>query len=155
EALQVSLNRRVALKVLPLAGALDDRQLQRFRNEALAAAQLHHNGIVPVYYVGLERGIHFYAMQLIDGPSLAAVIQDLKRADVEAAGQPPCAIAKALSAACAPQEATALPAKPPMPGLNEVLAVTSPSTEQSIRARSYIRTAARIACQAAEALEHA
>ena len=52
--------------------------LQRFRNEALAAAQLHHHHIVPVYYVGQDRGQHFYAMQLIDGPSLAAVIHDLR-----------------------------------------------------------------------------
>src|SRR5438132_202303 len=45
EAEQVSLGRRVALKVLPFAGALDPRQLQRFRNEAQAAAQLQHANI--------------------------------------------------------------------------------------------------------------
>src|SRR5262245_53433567 len=42
EAVQLSLGRRVALKVLPFAAALDPRQLQRFHNEARAAAQLHH-----------------------------------------------------------------------------------------------------------------
>src|SRR5262245_4340496 len=41
EAVQISLGRRVALKVLPLAATLDARQLQRFKNEAQAAAHLH------------------------------------------------------------------------------------------------------------------
>jgi serine/threonine protein kinase/WD40 repeat protein/tetratricopeptide (TPR) repeat protein len=74
EAEQVSLNRRVALKVLPLAATMDPRQLQRFRHEARAAGLLHHPHIVPVYGVGCERGIHYYAMQLIEGCSLATVI---------------------------------------------------------------------------------
>jgi WD40 repeat protein/serine/threonine protein kinase len=78
EAVQISLGRRVALKVLPFAAALDPRQLQRFKNEAQAAAFLQHQNIVPVHYVGCERGVHFYAMQFIDGQTLAAVIQDLR-----------------------------------------------------------------------------
>ena len=64
--------RRVALKVLPFAATLDPRQLQRFQNEAQAAASLHHEHIVPVYGVGCERGVHYYAMQFIDGQTLAA-----------------------------------------------------------------------------------
>jgi WD40 repeat protein/serine/threonine protein kinase len=79
EAVQISLGRRVALKILPFAAALDGRQLQRFKNEAHAAAQLQHQNIVPVYGVGCERGVHYYAMQLIDGQTLAAVIADLRR----------------------------------------------------------------------------
>ena len=67
EAEQISLGRRVALKVLPFAAALDARQLQRFKNEAQAAAHLHHTNIVPVYAVGCERGVHYYAMQFIEG----------------------------------------------------------------------------------------
>ena len=74
EAEQISLNRRVALKVLPFAAAMDPTQLRRFQTEALAAAQLHHTHIVPVYSVGCERGVHYYAMQFIDGQTLAAVI---------------------------------------------------------------------------------
>src|SRR5947209_9290732 len=65
EAEQISLKRRVALKVLPLAGTLDPRRLQRFRNEARAAACLHHTNIVPVHAVGCDRGVHFYAMPLL------------------------------------------------------------------------------------------
>src|SRR5262245_27686023 len=49
EAVQLSLERRVALKVLPFAATLDPRQLQRFKNEAQAAAHLQHTNIVPVY----------------------------------------------------------------------------------------------------------
>jgi serine/threonine protein kinase/Flp pilus assembly protein TadD len=79
EAEQIALRRRVALKVLPFAATLDARQLQRFKNEAQAAAQLHHPNIVPVYGVGCERGVHYYAMQFIDGRSLAELIEGLRR----------------------------------------------------------------------------
>jgi tetratricopeptide (TPR) repeat protein/serine/threonine protein kinase len=74
EAEQVSLGRRVALKVLPFAATLDPRQLQRFHNEARAAAGLHHTNIVPVHAVGCERGVHYYAMQFIEGHTLADFI---------------------------------------------------------------------------------
>jgi serine/threonine protein kinase len=58
EAEQISLGRRVALKLLSFAAALDPKQLQRFKNEAQAAAHLQHTNIVPVHYVGCERGVH-------------------------------------------------------------------------------------------------
>ena len=79
EAMQLSLNRRVALKVLPFAAAMDPTQLRRFQTEALAAAQLHHTHIVPVYSVGCERGVHYYAMQFIEGQTLAQVIAERRR----------------------------------------------------------------------------
>src|SRR5262249_27017824 len=79
EAVQVSLGRRVALKVLSFAAALDAKQLQRFKNEAQAAAHLRHPHIVPVHAGGCGRGVHYYAMQLIDGQNLAALIQELRR----------------------------------------------------------------------------
>ena len=53
--------------MLPFAATMDPRHLQRFHNEAQAAASLHHEHIVPVYAVGCERGVHYYAMQFIDG----------------------------------------------------------------------------------------
>ena len=58
EAEQRSLGRRVAVKILPFAATLDRRQLARFQNEARAAALLDHPNIVPVYYVGCDRGVH-------------------------------------------------------------------------------------------------
>ena len=78
EAEQESLSRRVALKVLPFAAVLDPRQLARFKNEAKAAATLHHPNIVPIYSVGCDRGVHFFAMQLIDGCSLAFLLDQLR-----------------------------------------------------------------------------
>src|SRR5438128_1085544 len=63
EAEQLSLGRRVALKVLPYAATMDPKQLQRFKNEARAAASLEHPHIVPVHGVGCERGVHYYAIQ--------------------------------------------------------------------------------------------
>ncbi|BBO33446.1 serine/threonine protein kinase [Lacipirellula parvula] len=79
EAVQLSLGRRVALKVLPFTATLNAKQLQRFLNEAQAAAHLHHPNIVPVFAVGRDRGTNFYAMQLIDGLSLAQVIAQFRR----------------------------------------------------------------------------
>jgi serine/threonine protein kinase/Tfp pilus assembly protein PilF len=78
EAEQLSLGRRVALKVLPFAAAIDPRQRQRFQIEAQAAAQLHHPHIVPVFGVGCDQGIHYYAMQFVEGRSLAAILQELR-----------------------------------------------------------------------------
>jgi WD40 repeat protein/serine/threonine protein kinase len=85
EAEQISLRRRVALKVLPFAATMDPRHLQRFHNEARAAACLHHPLIVPVYAVGCERGVHYYAMQFIDGQSLEGFLRHLHHADSTAA----------------------------------------------------------------------
>ena len=78
EAEQVSLGRRVALKVLP-AHVIGDRKTQeRFRREAKAAARLHHTNIVPVFEVGRDRDVSFYAMQLIQGQGLEQVIDELR-----------------------------------------------------------------------------
>ena len=89
EARQVSLGRRVALKVLPLASAIDPRQRQRFLIEAQAAAQLNHPHIVPIYAAGCDQGVHFYAMQYVDGHSLAEVlVEHRERASAGAASGP-------------------------------------------------------------------
>ncbi len=79
EAVQESLGRHVALKVLPYHGLLSPIQLERFRREARAAARLHHTNIVPVFGVGEEGGTHFYAMQFIQGQGLDAVLDEVRR----------------------------------------------------------------------------
>lgn len=69
-AVQESLDRRVALKVLPQASLLTGNQLERFQREAQIAARLHHSNIVPVYGSGESDGYHWYAMQHLSGQSL-------------------------------------------------------------------------------------
>jgi tetratricopeptide (TPR) repeat protein/serine/threonine protein kinase len=141
EAEQLSLGRRVALKVLPFAATMDARQLQRFHNEARAAACLHHTHIVPVYSVGCERGTHFYAMQLIEGRSLADLIGDLRRAQGPRKGEKP-------------DEAPTTPylAGPAKPTTTPVAAL---STKEGALGREYFRRVAELGARAAEALDHA
>src|SRR5215510_10636581 len=79
EAEQVSLGRRVALKVLPRQVSSDLKTLARFRREARSAAQLHHTNIVPVFEVGKDGEVSYYAMQFIQGQGLDTVIDELCR----------------------------------------------------------------------------
>src|SRR3954451_19523297 len=79
EAEQVSLGRRVALKVLPRQVSQDLKTLARFRREARSAAQLHHTNIVPVFEVGKDSEVSYYAMQFIQGQGLDLVIDELRR----------------------------------------------------------------------------
>ena len=87
EAIQVALGRRVALKVLPGTAAIDPLRLQRFRIESHAAAQLHHPHIVPIFAVGSEHGSHFYAMQYIEGRTLAELILQQRRTSASPRGE--------------------------------------------------------------------
>jgi serine/threonine protein kinase/WD40 repeat protein/tetratricopeptide (TPR) repeat protein len=139
EAEQVSLNRRVALKVLPLAATMDPRQLERFRHEARAAALLHHPHVVPVHGVGCERGVYYYAMQLIEGCSLAAVIDEL-RGTGAGENQPPADSARshAPSGNAAPTRSLA-----------------AVSTVPLQRGRAHFRRVAALVAQAADALDYA
>ncbi len=77
EARQVSLNRKVALKVISSGLGLSSKAVLRFQREAQAAGKLHHTHIVPIYSTGHDDGDHYYAMELIEGPSLDAVIRQL------------------------------------------------------------------------------
>jgi serine/threonine protein kinase len=79
EARQISLNRRVALKVLPPGLGLTQQAITRFEREARAAAKLHHTNIVPVYATGEDAGCHYYAMELIEGKSLSDLLKELEQ----------------------------------------------------------------------------
>ncbi|MBL9084131.1 MAG: serine/threonine protein kinase, partial [Planctomycetales bacterium] len=67
EAVQESLGRTVALKVLPPQMLADTRRIERFEQESRIAARLHHTNIVPVFGVGCDEGLHYYVMQRIQG----------------------------------------------------------------------------------------
>jgi eukaryotic-like serine/threonine-protein kinase len=137
EAEQLSLGRRVALKILPFAAVMDPKQLARFSNEARAAAALNHPNIVPVYGVGNERGVHYYSMQFINGQPLDHLIQELRvRHDGEADTR-----ARAGGATA-----------PDVPSRRSGDSMLGRS---SLRDREYYRSVARLGIQAAEGLDHA
>jgi serine/threonine protein kinase len=79
EATQESLNRQVALKVCPLTTGMSETYRERFRRESRAAAMLHHTNIVPIFGVGEQQGLMYFAMQLIDGVSLVELIEDIRQ----------------------------------------------------------------------------
>jgi eukaryotic-like serine/threonine-protein kinase len=146
EAEQMSLGRRVALKVLPFAATMDQKQLQRFKNEARAAAGLHHEHIVPVHGVGCERGVHYYAMQFIDGQTLAEVIAE-QRGSSKAVEKGSKGEGEKAAANC--------PA-PPLPSSPAPTSETSPIAAISTKkGKSPFRRIAEIIAQAADALEYA
>ena len=153
EALQLSLRRRVALKILPFAAAFDPRQQRRFEIEARAAAQLHHTNIVPVFAVGCERGIHYYAMQYIEGQSLADTTKDLR--------EPPGPLRSSAADATRVRDGQSpiraelreLERESPCSGL--VSKRTGQSGDSQPIKRDLCRIVAGLGLQAAEALAHA
>lgn len=180
EAEQLSLGRRVALKVLPLAAAMDPRALQRFQLEAQAAAWLQHPQIVPVYAVGSLGDVPYYAMHFIEGASLAELIAELRRLEGLGLEDPPHAnrsggissLARGLlSGWFVPSReedegdrsnvgpVPELPESDPTPGSDRLNRRSSPrpssGNETSTRGQDYARTVARLGVQAAEALEYA
>ncbi len=160
EAEQISLHRRVALKVLPFAAVLDQKQLQRFKNEALAAASLDHPNIVHVHSVGCERGVHYYAMQYIEGRTLAQVINQLRQdsglvtRDAQAEGAPRGGGEASSDDRTVEFEAAPEPDASPSADTDRE-AQARASTEGSHRTPEFFRSVARLGIQAAEALEHA
>ena len=69
-AYDLSLERDVALKVLPAAALADENSRRRFRHEALALSKLNHPHIATIFYFGSENGVDFLVMELIAGESL-------------------------------------------------------------------------------------
>ena len=166
EAEQLSLGRRVALKVLPFAGVLNEKSIKRFKNEARAAASLEHPHIVPVYAVSQDRGVHFFAMSLIDGLTLAQVIANLRKRATQrnTPSLDKLSIDQIVSQRCE-FDAPARDFTPLEFPLNQdsgsTLEATAKdmqaalSTKHSLFDQAYFRRIAEIGIQAADALQHA
>ena len=179
EAEQVSLGRRLALKVLPFAATLDPRQLQRFRNEAQAAAALKHPNIVGIHSVGCERGVHYYAMELVEGRTLDQLIEELRHLSSRPASAdavPPVSnvtrdlVAGRLGQANRKKSGSDDPTQelapsatpqPPASGTQSLASDTQREAQAAVstqglhRTAEFFRSAAQLGIQAAEALEHA
>jgi len=176
EAIQESLGRHVALKLLPAEALLDPKKLERFRREAKSAAKLHHTNIVPVFGTGEANGRHFYAMQFISGHPLDAVIDEVKRlkgkpgsdsTPVAQSERSVTVVAEALvtgtfaaAVVVTDSSPTRTHAGPPSGGspsssssVTDTSAVSSPSFSGG--GNSYWATVARVGVQVADALAYA
>ncbi len=80
EAWQVSMNRRVALKVLPAGISADTKAVTRFVREAHVAGKLQHPNVVPIFGMGIEATTPYFAMEMVDGETLAQVLARMKTA---------------------------------------------------------------------------
>ncbi|MBI4586934.1 MAG: protein kinase [Planctomycetes bacterium] len=83
EAWENSMDRRVALKVLPQGIAADTKAFTRFCQEAKLAGQLHHPNIVAVFGMGIKEDTPHFSMEFIEGETLAQIVAKFKDAPPE------------------------------------------------------------------------
>ncbi len=153
EARQASLNRRVALKVLSVGLQFSKKSIVRFQREAEAAAKLHHTNIVPIYTTGIQSEIPYYAMELVEGPSLDQILIQLRTDRADGADDMPSADSSSGDVVFK----------------DEVIAANERSTQCSLQADTllqsstfesgsgidYFDAVARVVADIADALEHA
>ena len=96
KATEVASGKPVALKVLSREFALDPAYLKRFRRETEALDRLDHPNIVRIIGVGEDRGVYYYAMDFVEGPSLGAMLNAGERLGVEHALDLAIEVASAL-----------------------------------------------------------
>jgi WD40 repeat protein/serine/threonine protein kinase len=163
EAVQESLGRHVALKVLPFHGLLGATHLERFRREARVAARLHHTNIVPVFGVGEHQGVHYYAMQFIHGQGLDAVLHELRQMRGPGSAKPGAAgdgglsasIAEGLMTGCFRHGGPTAGAVPGSVTQPTGTAAGGPSSLACPSEAQFYRGVARVGVQVAEALAYA
>ena len=161
EARQVSLNRKVALKVLSGSLGLTTKAVLRFQREAEAAAKLHHTNIVPIYATGEQDGAHYYAMELIEGPGLDQVISQIRQMQKPAAQQDgPGAVSPSAGTATrthGPVDWVSRTMGLPPPDATASTASEAPSSSSSSLASGtgYFDTVARLVAEVADALDYA
>ncbi|UCG17599.1 MAG: protein kinase [Phycisphaerales bacterium] len=156
EAHQLSLDRIVALKVLGRTAGLSVSAITRFRREAQAAAKLHHAHIVPIYAQGEEAGLHFYAMEFVQGKTVHNIICEMRG---DGGGGRGTGGASPSDAGAGTEETVLLGAAPPS---TEVSDEWSSSTRSIRRASSDVPRGmiefdeiARYVAEVADALEYA
>jgi serine/threonine protein kinase len=88
EAWQNSMDRRVALKVLPFALLSNPKAVARFELEAKVGGRLEHPSIVSVYGKGIEGGAPYYAMEFVEGETLEEILRRLRPSPLESGGGP-------------------------------------------------------------------
>jgi len=138
DALQEPLGRPVALKLIRREQLLFADAHERFRREAVAAAQLQHPGIVPIHAAGEEDGIPYIAMELVHGCTLADVVRALR--DRPPAGLAGGDLAQAV-ARCTPDAAELDPSAAGVEHEVVVVAARRPVRELLDRAREEARRA--------------
>lgn len=159
EAVQETLGRPVALKVLPASRVVDRQSRERFMREAQAAASLQHPGIVPVYGVGEAEGQVYYAMQRVDGVPLD-VLSAVVRGE-SASGESSVLMERALGVVARLKgEASGSGFVSPLPDGSRTDHSTSDSSvsrsdANHVVSKPWIANAVRIAQQIAEALSYA
>lgn len=84
-ARQRSLNRYVAIKILPPNLACDESYVMRFRQESQAAANLKHPGIVQIYDAGEDKGVYYFVMEFANGETVGQRVRRKGRIDGESA----------------------------------------------------------------------
>ena len=82
-AREKSLDREVAIKVLPTVLSLDTAFVERFEREAKTAAQLEHPSIVPIYRVGRSGSVIFFVMKFLRGQNISAVLRERQKLTVD------------------------------------------------------------------------
>jgi len=177
EAEQVSLGRRVAVKVLPTQVLRSDRDVRRFEREAQTAAGLHHSNIVPVFGIGEENGQRYIVMQLIRGVGLDEILSEIKEtmllqqgvsAEETRVASSRITIAKRsaveLLASELKLDSTVNGSSPTLTGsVSDTSVANAPVPEPEIQpivlqsriGDEYFRNVARIGLQASEALQYA
>ncbi|MBI1827830.1 MAG: serine/threonine protein kinase [Planctomycetes bacterium] len=153
EAQQVSLDRHVAIKILPAEFTNDARRRERFDREARTAARLHHTNIVPIFGVGEHNGSPYFIMQYIRGAGLDTLFRSLANHREDGDTSPTPSFARDQSLVRCAQ--AILNESPNSTGA-AILGKTTPHpTTRNTVSENYWRSLAVVFAQAADALHFA
>lgn len=160
EAVQETLGRPVALKVLPASRVVDRKSRERFMREAQAAASLQHPGIVPVYGVGEAEGQVYYAMQRVDGVPLDLLTMVARGESVETESTAQLGRAVSVVSRLRGESGSAVHRDSSTeltytPATGEIGRAAADSSSSVMNTKPWVFNAVRIAQQIAEALSYA